>query len=931
MRRHEWLTLSLVLATAVAAAPVENGTGKSYKTLGNLAVMHEGRVKPLDTVAIEEVKQIYGRSTIKLLSSDGKVAATWAPVAAILDWSVRPDFWNNQEFILVEYLPLKRLLLASATRNQVKALTAKAPEAVRSVLTKLAAHSEINASDLKAAARRAGLTTELGKDLERLARKLGEDQKWLSPRDLEEAQVTQNGKTQSFTQWFGEILGKNSRARRGTMGASSKLPVLEEKVSEVGQRLIHYVGIRDHNERAIESLDKLVIPRPSDAVYLKYSADAFKKAKEQQSYDVLNPLELNAATTLSAYWEDLQGKDRALPGEDSKFDQRFTAWLRTGAPWIPLRLVLDSEPAELARAGFSSARVASFRDAYHALEDAERDAPGNLAESKAQALISAARELGSSVGTYPPAAEMTRESHFNSFAPFYKAPMAYGFAVVLLLLSLAITADPESTVAKLANGMYRLGMVGFVTGIILEAYGFYLRVSITGWAPVTNMYETVIWVALIASVIGLVLELISRKKYPALAASGVALLATVLAANVSLLDPNIHALQPVLRSNYWLTIHVLTIVSSYAAFALALGLGLLAIGYYLTTSYRRSASYRELAWPLLPGVPLYVIGRVGIYTSFRASALLDAEILYYVGAALAAIGGIMAIVGGFSALGELANRQPRHTGIIGLVLLFVGSLSLAAGMISNVGEPLASLLTSYDMWLVALVGAAVSVMSLFGAQAQYTMSAALDQMQVLDETALAGAASVPSLATAAAGGGGVATLTRPSVAEIRARVSSHRPKNDARTIAMQTTAARIKPLANFVYRAMQVGVLLVAAGTILGGVWADYSWGRFWGWDPKEVWALITLLVYLVPLHGRFAGWVNTFGLVAASVVCFMSVLMAWYGVNFVLGVGLHSYGFTEGGGQGIVMSCTLAVLAVVGAAAWRRWLSMRPEASLAV
>ena len=100
---------------------------------------------------------------------------------------------------------------------------------------------------------------------------------------------------------------------------------------------------------------------------------------------------------------------------------------------------------------------------------------------------------------------------------------------------------------------------------------------------------------------------------------------------------------------------------------------------------------------------------------------------------------------------------------------------------------------------------------------------------------------------------------------------------------------------------MQVGVLLIAAGTILGGVWADYSWGRFWGWDPKEVWALITLLVYLVPLHGRFAGWVNTFGLVVASVVCFLSVVMAWYGVNFVLGVGLHSYGFVEGGSQGMM------------------------------
>ena len=149
--------------------------------------------------------------------------------------------------------------------------------------------------------------------------------------------------------------------------------------------------------------------------------------------------------------------------------------------------------------------------------------------------------------------------------------------------------------------------------------------------------------------------------------------------------------------------------------------------------------------------------------------------------------------------------------------------------------------------------------------------------------------------------GPVATLTKPTVAEIRAMAARQRPKLDARGRAMQQTAATIKPLANFIYRTMQVGVLLIAAGTILGGVWADYSWGRFWGWDPKEVWALITLLVYLIPLHGRFAGWVNTFGLVMASVVCFLSVVMAWYGVNFVLGVGLHSYGFVEGGSQGVV------------------------------
>jgi hypothetical protein len=76
------------------------------------------------------------------------------------------------------------------------------------------------------------------------------------------------------------------------------------------------------------------------------------------------------------------------------------------------------------------------------------------------------------------------------------------------------------------------------------------------------------------------------------------------------------------------------------------------------------------------------------------------------------------------------------------------------------------------------------------------------------------------------------------------------------------------------------------------------SWGRFWGWDPKEVWALISLLIYLAFLHARFAGWLNNFGMVAGTIFGFTMIMMSWVGVNFGLpllsdtgSVGLHSYG----------------------------------------
>lgn len=109
-------------------------------------------------------------------------------------------------------------------------------------------------------------------------------------------------------------------------------------------------------------------------------------------------------------------------------------------------------------------------------------------------------------------------------------------------------------------------------------------------------------------------------------------------------------------------------------------------------------------------------------------------------------------------------------------------------------------------------------------------------------------------------------------------------------------AAQIASGVNSIYRAIQIGVVLLAAGIILGGVWAAYSWGRFWGWDPKETWALIALLGYVALLHGRLAGWAKQFGMAAGAVVAFSLVIMAWYGVNFVLGAGLHSYGFGAGG-----------------------------------
>jgi ABC-type transport system involved in cytochrome c biogenesis permease subunit len=90
-----------------------------------------------------------------------------------------------------------------------------------------------------------------------------------------------------------------------------------------------------------------------------------------------------------------------------------------------------------------------------------------------------------------------------------------------------------------------------------------------------------------------------------------------------------------------------------------------------------------------------------------------------------------------------------------------------------------------------------------------------------------------------------------------------------------------------------VALLFTTLGTILGGIWADQSWGRFWGWDPKENGAMLIVLWLLMLLHGRLSGQVKAPGFAAGLVIGNIVVALAWFGVN-LLSVGLHNYGFTE-------------------------------------
>lgn len=103
-----------------------------------------------------------------------------------------------------------------------------------------------------------------------------------------------------------------------------------------------------------------------------------------------------------------------------------------------------------------------------------------------------------------------------------------------------------------------------------------------------------------------------------------------------------------------------------------------------------------------------------------------------------------------------------------------------------------------------------------------------------------------------------------------------------------------KSLVRMTYGVTCFGLAFAVVGTILGGVWANDSWGRFWGWDPKENGALMICLAQVALLHARFSGLVRDFGFVVCSAITGAVVVFSWFHVN-LLGIGLHSYGFSSG------------------------------------
>lgn len=432
-----------------------------------------------------------------------------------------------------------------------------------------------------------------------------------------------------------------------------------------------------------------------------------------------SPAELASTTGLNELLMKFEQARAQDPQAQASRDQRKALDIRSAANRIaelaggdPLAVVPSAGGATFRRAGpqMADPGAETVQEAWKAVGEAY--IAGQPIGPAVEQLEKAIAALGALEPT--DARSVSLELFYDRHDPWTKTAIFYGLAIVVFGFSRLFLKKPLTVVAAALTGI----------GVLEHVLGVALRVLILNRAPVSNTFESLLWMGLVGIALGLIAQLINKRRGWYAFAGVCAAFVSVLFAGLVPLTDRTNSLPAVLRSNFWLTVHVLTIVASYG---------------------------------------------VLVVSSVLGHAYLVKDILF--------------------------GKRDRSPALV-----------------------------------------------------------------------------------------------------------------------VQT------------YRTIQVGLFLLTAGTILGGVWAAESWGRFWGWDPKETWALISILVYFAVLHARYVGWLKDFGLAASAVLGMVVIVWTFYGVNYVMATGLHSYGFGSGGETWVGL-WALAEIAFI-AICWVRYRSTRSPAA---
>ncbi len=570
-------------------------------------------------------------------------------------------------------------------------------------------------------------------------------------------------------------------------------------------------------------------------------------------------------------------------------------------PWISLHALLLGSPKLLR--GYPAADIEKVRTAWNEASEAyfQRGDPGAAARfSQAMGQFTAdVRTLSEAIEpdrqqlpiiereravlaktAYPAPIIIATESLYNGLDPFFWSGCASLAAACLLGLS----------VFGLRKLLFWTCIVVMLVGVALVAGGFVVRMYITRWAPVTNMFETIVWVMMCISLL------------------------TLWVTFLPLLGP---ASKTAWR---WTAFRGRAAGSNEqeaggaCAIALALRLALLAGGVFVALCYvgvlepgDGGSGYR--LGSILPHADLGSSApNLSACLVWAASMFLVVTFVWYLPRILPAA--LLAIPMSVTAVGRAvaADRMEkiyrlRAVALGGALAGFLAALFAYYAPFPREIQALTPVLRS-NFWL------GIHVLTIT------TSYAGAGVAWMIGNLALGYFAFGRYRNVASGKPCGLDVIGEPGVTD----AGETSGQEEVVAAEMLDRGQRRPPaycgvLSALNYRVLQVTVLLVAAGTILGGLWGNVSWGRFWGWDVKEVGALIALLVLLTALHGRRAGWHGDLTLAIGAVLGFSAVIWAWYGVNFILNTGLHSYGSGEGG-QWIWLAALGAVQSLYIAAA---------------
>lgn len=438
-------------------------------------------------------------------------------------------------------------------------------------------------------------------------------------------------------------------------------------------------------------------------------------------------------------------------------------------------------------------------------------------------------------GVYPSMSQRTAEARYYAMGKFTRGWMIYLIAAVVSVWAL-VTRWKAPWVLSFAL---------LAVALVYHAYGVSLRWHILGRIPVASVFEAVVAASWAGVLLAVVLEAVFRMRIFLLAASLTGFFALIFASYVIPGGGTLTTIKGIL-DDIMLRIHTTLIVFSYALIFLASMIAAVYLfGYYLIKSPQRSAE-TGLVVCLIGGALWVVTAQVFRYVDAPVSAsgvskLQHVELTFGATAALAL--GLLAALG--------------IAGVRGAPLAALASLSIAAASVAIGSHGFA-----VGMAQVMLYGGFCwSVLTLLSYALRLRMRSAAPLL-------------VPERSGAAA-----LLLQRPIMAGAT-------PGDEGQAAELPEWLHQFDwchlIILNLVF-------VMLFVGTILGAVWADYSWGRPWGWDPKEVFALNTWIIYAILIHTRFFARERGVATAWLSVCGCLMMVFNWVVVNYYI-VGLHSY-----------------------------------------